>query len=102
MYAPTAPAWIFLAPEIPAEQTKAPRPSLCNWSSLVVAQIESKETESGTLPSDENRVQTTDSEREQNERSSGKEDTAGAKPLKPFKPSEEIAAEQAVDYPVDI
>jgi len=29
-------------------------------------------------------------------------DEAATKPLKPFKPSEEIAADQAVDFPVDI
>jgi len=69
---------------------------------MVVAQNEPQATEGGNASAKGNGKQAQDSEADDQEKSGQKTDEPDTKPLKPFKPSEEIAAEQAVDYPVDI
>ena len=102
MSAIAALAWIPHSSNIPAERIRNPHPFNWNWSSMVVAENEPKETESGNVSTNESRGSKSDSKREKNEKSDQNGDNAATKPLKPFKPSEEIAAEQAVDFPVDI
>ena len=100
--APAAWAWIFFTPVKPAEHTTVSRPSTRTQSSMRLAENDPQPVERGTLSTNENSGQTPNSERKENENSNEGDDDAGTKPLKPFKPSEEIAAEQAVDFPVDI
>jgi len=100
--APAAQAWNSFAPDMPAERSKKPRPYEWQRNSIVVAQNDPQEAIGGNPPTDENGKQAPTSETEDQEKSGQKADAAETKPLKPFKPSEEIAAEQAVDYPVDI
>jgi hypothetical protein len=90
------------APDIYAGRIQSFRPYEINRQSIVMAQNEHQGAESQSRPADENKNQGAQPQAA-GEKNAGKhEDNAGAKPLKPFKPSEEIAAEQAVDFPVDI
>jgi hypothetical protein len=68
-----------------------------NSNALFVAQNETQKAANGTrAPSSESR--------EPESKTDERKDSASAekKPLKEFKPSEEIEAEQAVDFPYDI
>jgi len=70
--------------------------------SILMAENEHKAADSQSQASDEYQSQAA-APKAAAEKNAGKQaDGAGAKPLKPFKPSEEIAADQAVDFPVDI
>ena len=70
--------------------------------SMVVAQNEQTAAEGGGQKKSESQDQSPDSGAAAGDNSSNSSNDAASKPLKPFKPSEEIAAEQAVDFPVDI
>jgi hypothetical protein len=102
MMAPAALAWIPHSSNIPAERTKSLHPFELSRQSIVVAENEPDRTESGGQPANENENQAPDSGTADSEKSGSDSDDAATKPIKPFKPSEEIAAEQAVDFPVDI
>jgi len=102
MSAPAALAWIPHSSNIPAERTKSLQPFELSRQSIVVAENEPGAAESGGQPANENENQASDSGTAEGEKSGNDSDEAATKPLKPFKPSEEIAAEQAVDFPVDI
>jgi hypothetical protein len=67
-----------------------------------VAKNEREAPESGSQTTNENKDQASDPGAEVKGNSSKNSKEAETRPLKPFKPSEEIAAEQAVDFPVDI
>ncbi len=100
--APAALAWILHASNTPAEKTKYLHPFELNRQSIVVAENESDAAESGRRSTSKNENQASASGTADSERSGNASDDAATKPIKPFKPSEEIAAEQAVDFPVDI
>jgi len=102
MSAPAALAWISHSPNIPAERTQSIHPFELIRQSIVVAQNEPDAVESNRQPANENENQAPDSGTAASEKNGNNPDDTAAKPLKPFKPSEEIAAEQAVDFPVDI
>lgn len=70
--------------------------------SMVVAQNEQTTAEGGGQKKSERQDQSSDSGAAAGDNNSNSSNDAASKPLKPFKPSEEIAAEQAVDFPVDI
>jgi hypothetical protein len=102
MSAPAALAWIPHSTNIPAERTKSLHPFELSRQLIVVAENEPDAAESGAQPASDNQDQAPDSGTADSEKSGSDSDDAATKPIKPFKPSEEIAAEQAVDFPVDI
>jgi hypothetical protein len=101
----TAPMAQGICPLVPGENL-APRdikPSATVWQKpIMLAQIEKDSA------GDKNRTATATGDRVSEAQSGSvadpKDSSAQSKtaPLKPFRPSEEIAAEQAVDFPVDI
>ncbi len=91
-----------LSPDTPAERTKSIHTFEYNRKSIVVAENEPEAAESGSQTTNENKDQASESGAEATENGCNNSNNAATKPLKPFKPSEEIAAEQAVDFPVDI
>jgi len=88
-------------PDILADQIQNVRSFELNRESISVAENEPKAAENQTRPRDEKQDQAAAPPTAVQENSGSTSDD-NAKPLKPFKPSEEIAAEQAVDFPVDI
>lgn len=103
MIAPAAVAWISNSSNMPAEQTKRIQPFELSQKSIVLAQNdEAGAAESDGQSADENKDQAPQSETADSQKSGNNSDDAATRPIKPFKPSEEIAAEQAVDFPVDI
>ena len=102
MSAPAALAWISLVPNLAAERIKSIHTFELNRKSIVVAENEPQAAESENLSTNENKDQAPISETADREKSGSNSNDAETKPLKPFKPSEEIAADQAVDFPVDI
>jgi len=102
MSAPAAPGWNSLAPNEPADRTKSIHRLEFNRKSIVVAENEPAASDSGSQTTTDNKDQAPDSGAADKEKSGNNTNDTETKPLKPFKPSEEIAAEQAVDYPVDI
>jgi hypothetical protein len=102
MSAPAALGRSPLAPDTPAERTKSIHPFEFNRISIVVAENERNAAESGSQTTNENKDQASEPGAEVKKNSSNNSIDAETKPLNPFKPSEEIAAEQAVDFPVDI
>ena len=102
MSAPAALAWISLAPNLAAERIKSIHTFELNRESIVVAENKPQAAESGNQSTNENKNQSPDSETADREKSGSNSNDAETKPLKPFKPSEEIPADQAVDFPVDI
>ena len=102
MTAPMAQGMCPLAPGAPPAR-RAVTASTTVWQKLIVlAQNE------GNTTGDKDRTATGTKDRVSEAKSGSatdhKDPPAKSKtaPLKPFKPSEEIAAEQAVDFPVDI
>jgi hypothetical protein len=69
---------------------------------IVLAQANPQTAESETRTTIKNNEQEPKSGTATTENDNRTQDDSATKPLKPFKPSEEIAAEQAVDFPVDI
>ena len=102
MSAPAALAWIPLAPNIPAERIKSIHTIELNRNSIFLAENEPAAAQSGNRSTNDNKKQSSESGAEEKEKSGNISKEAETKPIKPFKPSEEIAAEQAVDFPVDI
>ena len=78
------------------------QPFALNFKMMVLAENEPgvAESHNQTVTRDQNQTAAPKSAGGEN---TGKQaDEGAAKPLKPFRPSEEIAADQAVDFPVDI
>ena len=101
--APAALAWIPYSSNIPADRTKRILPVELSQKSIVLAENdELRAAESGGPPANEDTDQAPDSKPADSEKIGTNSDDAATRPVKPFKPSEEIAAEQAVDFPVDI
>ena len=86
----------------PTERARSIHIIELNLNSIYLAQNEPEAAESESQPTNENKEQSTESGAEDKEKSGNISKEAETKPIKPFKPSEEIAAEQAVDFPVDI
>lgn len=102
MSSPATASRIHLTPGEPTDRTKRIHPFESNRKSMVLAENESEASENESQSINENRDQAPDSETSDKQKSDNNSNEAEQKPLKPFKPSEEIAAEQAVDFPVDI
>jgi len=101
--APAALAWIAYSSNIPADRTKCILPVELSQKSIVLAQNdEPRAADSAGPPANEDTDQAPDSKTADRQKSGNNSDDAATRPVKPFKPSEEIAAEQAVDFPVDI
>ena len=83
-------------PDLYAKRNKVIRSLKSNWKPMALAQNTTETSER------EDQNQTPQSEKSAGEDSSKNSSEAAKQPLKSFKPSEEIAAEQAVDFPVDI
>lgn len=69
---------------------------------ILLAENEQKTASEESKPQTDDRDQPIDTGEKSIEKNGKAEIEAPKKPLKPFKPSEEIAAEQAVDFPWDI
>ena len=95
MIAPAAFAWIIHTSSIPDGQTKNIHPFELDRQPIVLAENDVQKTK-------ESQDQAPTSETAESEKEDNASEDAAKKPVKPFKPSEEIAAEQAVDFPVDI
>ena len=102
MSVPAAAGRSPLVTDIPAEPTKSIRTFELIRNSIFLADNESQSVQSGNQSTDENKEQSSESGAEDEEKSGNISNEAETKNIKPFKPSEEIAAEQAVDFPVDI
>jgi hypothetical protein len=102
MSAPVALSWIPLAPNIPARRIKSIHPIELKFNSIFLAENDSQAAGSESQPTNEIKEQAPSSETADKKKSGKNSDDADTTPIKPFKPSEEIAAEQAVDFPVDI
>ena len=92
----------FLQADIPAEPTQKLHTPEFNGKSIVIAQNNPPTTDRGSQTTEENEDQASESGTATTENEIKRSNDSDSKPLKPFKPSEEIAAEQAVDFPVDI
>ena len=102
MSVPATPGGSYPTTDAPAERAKNIHPAELNRKSIVVAENESEAADNDSQSTNENREQAPSSDTADRDKNVKNTDDVEAKPLKPFKPSEEIAAEQAVDYPVDI
>ena len=102
MSVPAALAWIPLVPNIPADRIKIIHTIKLNFNSIFLAENESEAADNESQSTNENKDQAPNSEAAEKKNSGSNSNAAETKPIKPFKPSEEIAAEQAVDFPVDI
>ena len=73
-----------------------------NSQPIILAENEQKSSNGVSKPQTNNNDQPIDSEGAVKEKNGSPETETSKKSLKTFKPSEEIAAEQAVDFPWDI
>jgi hypothetical protein len=69
---------------------------------VILAENEQKSSNGVSKPQNTSNEQPIDSQGTVKEKKGNPETETSKKSLKPFKPSEEIAAEQAVDFPWDI
>ena len=92
----------LLAPQTAAERIQSLPPFQFKWKSNVLAENEPQAVKTGDQKAKEKADQAPESGTTTTENSVDNSNNAERKPLKPFRPSEEIAAEQAVDFPVDI
>jgi len=90
------------SPDIQAEQMRSIHFLESPRESILIAENEHKAADGQSQATDENQSQAAKPKAAAEENTGKQADGAATKPLKPFKPSEEIAAEQAVDFPVDI
>jgi len=102
MSAPGASGSRVPAPDSPAEGNIRIQTFELNRESTVLAENKSCAAENESQSINDNKDQAPDSGTADKEKSSNNSNDAETKPLKAFKPSEEIAADQAVDFPVDI
>jgi hypothetical protein len=102
MSSPPSPGGGPLAPGPTAERTASTGTHPIKQQLMIAAENGPDAAQSQTHTATDKKERTSGSRSESTRNSSKKSDDAAAKPLKPFVPSEEIAAEQAVDFPVDI
>jgi hypothetical protein len=103
---------ILNAPPVPAGRPVFPAPSShrdagirtaeFNQPSLVLAENDQNNAEGQSQSADSRKDRLPASGADPKENGGRNSDAAATKPLKPFVPSEEIPADQAVDFPVDI
>ena len=98
----TTPGRSIAVTEIPASQTQLLHSPESNHQSTFFADNNSRKADGGTQTASGKENQASKSGSTTTEKPNQKSNDEASKPLKPFKPSEEIAAEQAVDFPVDI
>ncbi len=89
-------------PDMNSEPSQINQPFVLNCKSMVLAENEHKAADSQSQASDEYQSQAAEPEAAVEETTDKQTNGTATKPLKPFRPSEEIAADQAVDFPVDI
>jgi len=102
MSVPATPGGSYPTTDTPAERAKNIHTAELNRKSIVVAENESEAADDDSQSTNENKDQAPSSDTADRDKNGKNPDDVETKPIKPFKPSEEIAAEQAVDYPVDI
>ena len=102
MSSPASPDRAPLVPATTTERTHSTRttPKQQNW--ILSAENEKKGAESKRHTATDKNGRASGSGAETTENSNKNSNDSETKSLKPFVPSEEIAAEQAVDFPVDI
>jgi cytoskeletal protein RodZ len=102
MTAPMAQGMRPIAPGENPEQTEIMDSTTVRQKSMMLA--ENEESAAGRKAQTATDTKGQESEPESGSETEPKEQSSPSKtaPLKPFRPSEEIAAEQAVDFPVDI
>lgn len=100
--APPLPAGRLVFPDPPSQRNAGIRTAEFRQPSLTLAENDQNNTEGQSRPADGQKGRSPASGADPKENGGRDSDAAAAKPLKPFVPSEEIAAEQAVDFPVDI
>ena len=83
--------------DTPAEQAKDIHTAEFNRNSIVVAENESDAADNDSQSVNENRDQAPSSDTADRDKNAKNTDDVETKPIKTFKPSEEIAAEEAVD-----
>ena len=99
---PTAHGMEARVQDIHPQRIQSIRPFELNRKSVVMAENKQKTAAKQSQSGGETQEHTAEPEAAVKNNSGSSSDDAKTKPLKPFKPSEEIAAEQAVDFPVDI
>jgi len=102
MSAPAAPDWGLPATDTPAERPNRIDTFEIIHNSIFLSGNESEASESESQSTNANQEQSSESGTAVGENSGNRANDTETKAIKPFKPSEEIAAEQAVDFPVDI
>ena len=102
MSAPATPGGSYPTTDTPAERAKNIHTAELNRKCIAVAEYESEPADNDSQSTNENKEQAPSSDTADGDKNVKNPDDVETKPIKPFKPSEEIAAEQAVDYPVDI
>jgi hypothetical protein len=102
MTAPLADGMPSITPGETAERTEISPSTTARQKPLMLAENEENAAEEKAQTATD--VKGRESEPESGPETDPKEPSTKSKtaPLKPFRPSEEIAAEQAVDFPVDI
>jgi len=103
MSVPATPGRSWPATDTPAERPKSIHALEINRHLIFLAENQPDAAEKGAQSIDENKDQAPGSGSADSPKNAGnKPEDAATRPLKPFKPSQEIAAEQAVDFPVDM
>ena len=92
----------FHGPDLQAEQMQSIHLLESPRESILIAENEHKAADGQSQATDEYQSQPAKPKAAVEDNTGKQADGAATKPLKPFKPSEQIAAEQAVDFPVDI
>ena len=92
----------YHVPDINTVRIESIRTLKIKQNAIVVAENEPDLAESESKPAADKKNRASGSGEKITENSSKSSDDEKTKPLKPFVPSEEIAAEQAVDFPIDI
>ena len=100
--ATSVPAGRFIFPDTPAQRNPGTPAAEFNQPALLLAENDQNNTGDQSRPPDSQNERTPASGTDSKENGPQKSDAAATESLKPFEPSEEIAAEQAVDFPVDI
>ncbi len=102
MDAPVMPVSSLPAMDSPVGQIQILHALEIESRSIIMAQTGSQTANSDTQKTSPEEDQTSKTGTAKTENSKKDSKDSASKSLKPFKPSEEIAAEQAVDFPVDI
>ena len=102
MSMPATPDGSYPATDTPAERAKNIPAAELIRKSIVIVENESEAADNDSRSKNETKDQAPSSSTADRDKNGKNPDDVETKPIKPFKPSEEIAAEQAVDFPADI